>query len=202
MSFFQNTCKPKGIGGKIMVNMMNIGHSSMAKWGFTHIEIKNNSICLDISCGGGANVKRLLDKVPYGKVTGIDYSEISVIKSRKTNKAGIRNRRCEILQANVMDLPFGNDAFDLITAFETIYFWPDILEAFKQVHRVLKPNGTFMICNEVNGENPKDENWTKIIDGMKIYNSEQIRNALESVSFIDIKIAKNKKNWLCVICKK
>ena len=32
MSFFQNTCKPKGIGGKIMVNMMNIGHSSMAKW--------------------------------------------------------------------------------------------------------------------------------------------------------------------------
>ena len=101
-----------------------------------------------------------------------------------------------------MDLPFGNDVFDLITAFETIYFWPDILEAFKQVHRVLKPNGTFMICNEVNGENPKDENWTKIIDGMKIYNSEQIRNALESVSFIDIKIAKNKKNWLCVICKK
>ena len=202
MSFFQNTCKPKGIGGKIMVNMMNIGHSSMAKWGFTHVEIKNNSICLDIGCGGGANVKRLLDKVPYGKVTGIDYSKISVIKSEKTNKAGTRNRRCEILQANVMDLPFGNDVFDLITAFETIYFWPDILEAFKQVHRVLKPNGTFMICNEVNGENPKDENWTKIIDGMKIYNSEQIREALKSAGFIDIKIDKNEKNWLCVICKK
>ena len=170
--------------------------------GFTHIEIKNNSICLDIDCGGGANVKRLLDKVPYGKVTGIDYSEISVIKSEKTNKAGTRNRRCEILQANVMDLPFGNDVFDLITAFETIYFWLDILEAFKQVHRVLKPNGTFMICNEVSGENPKDENWTKIIDRMKIYNSEQIKKTLESAGFIDIKIDKNRKNWLCVICKK
>ena len=202
MSFFQNTCKPKGIGGKIMVNMMNIGHSSMAKWGFAHIEIKNNSICLDIGCGGGANVKRLLNKVPYGKVTGIDYSKISVIKSKKTNKIGIKNGRCEILQANVMDLPFGNDVFDLITAFETIYFWPDILEAFKQVHRILKPNGTFMICNEVNGENPKDENWTKIIDGMKIYNSEQIRKTLKSANFIDIKIDKNRKNWLCVICKK
>ena len=202
MSFFQNTCKPKGIGGKIMVNMMNIGHSSMAKWGFTHIEIKNNSICLDIGCGGGANVKRLLEKVPYGKVTGIDYSKISVIKSKKTNKVGIKNGRCEILQANVMDLPFGNDVFDLITAFETIYFWPDILEAFKQVYKILKPNGTFMICNEVNGENPKDENWTKIIDGMKIYNSEQIKKTLKSAGFIDIKIDKNRKNWLCVICKK
>lgn len=202
MSFFQNTCKPKRIGGKIMVNMMNIGHSSMAKWGFTHIDIKNNSICLDIGCGGGANVKRLLQRVPYGKVTGIDYSEVSVIKSEKTNKAGTRNRRCEILQANVMDLPFANDVFDSITAFETIYFWPDILEAFKQVHRVLKPNGTFMICNEVSGENPKDEKWVKIIDGMKIYNSEQIRKPLESAGFTDIKIDKNRKNWLCVICKK
>ena len=27
MSFFQNTCKPKGLGGSLMVNMMNIGHS-------------------------------------------------------------------------------------------------------------------------------------------------------------------------------
>lgn len=202
MSFFQNTCKPKGIGGKIMVNMMNIGHSSMAKWGFTHIEIKNDSICLDIGCGGGANVKRLLERVPYGKVTGIDYSKISVIKSEKKNKAGIKNRRCEILQANVMNLPFANDVFDLITAFETIYFWPDILEAFKQVHRVLKPNGTFMICNEASGENPKDEKWVKIIGGMKIYNSEQIRKPLESAGFTDIKIDKNEKNWLCVICKK
>ena len=117
MSFFQNTCKPKGIGGKIMVNMMNTGHSSMAEWGFTHIEIRNNYICLDIGCGGGANVKKLLAKTPYGKVTGIDYSEISVIKSQKINKAEIENRRCEILQGNVMKLPFGNETFDIITAF-------------------------------------------------------------------------------------
>ena len=163
MSFFQNTCKPKGIGGKIMVNMMNTGHSSMAEWGFTHIEIRNNYICLDIGCGGGANVKKLLAKTPYGKVTGIDYSEISVIKSQKINKAEIENRRCEILQGNVMKLPFGNETFDIITAFETIYFWPDINEAFKQVYRVLKGSGTFMICNESNGENSKEEKWTKII---------------------------------------
>ena len=157
MSFFQNTCKPKGIGGKIMVNMMNTGHSSMAEWGFTHIEIKNNYICLDIGCGGGANVKRLLAKTPYGKVTGIDYSEISVIKSQKINKEEIENKRCEILQGNVMKLPFGNETFDIITAFETIYFWPDINEAFKQVYRVLKGSGTFMICNESNGENSKED---------------------------------------------
>ena len=67
MSFFQNTCKPKGIGGKIIVNMMNTGHSSMAEWEFTHIEIRNNYTCLDIGCGGGANVKSYWQKFHTAK---------------------------------------------------------------------------------------------------------------------------------------
>ena len=46
MSFFQNTCKPEGIGGKIMVNMMNAGHSSMAEWGFTHIAVSYTHLTL------------------------------------------------------------------------------------------------------------------------------------------------------------
>ena len=33
MSFFENTRKPEGFGGKIMVAMMNVGHSAVAQWG-------------------------------------------------------------------------------------------------------------------------------------------------------------------------
>lgn len=201
MSFFQNTCKPKGIGGKIMVHMMNTGHSSMAEWGFTHMEIQSDDVCLDIGCGGGANVRKLLEKSPYGRVTGIDYSEISVEKTRKINKAGIENKRCEILQGDVMKLPFRDEIFDVITAFETIYFWPDICEAFKQVYKILKIGGTFMICNESNGENPRDEKWTNRIQGMKIYNSEQIKKFLEDAGFTDVKVDKTKKGWICVVVK-
>lgn len=35
MSFFENTRKPAGFGGKLMVVMMNLGHSPVARWGFT-----------------------------------------------------------------------------------------------------------------------------------------------------------------------
>lgn len=202
MSFFQNTCRPQGIGGKIMVHMMNTGHSSMAEWGFAHIKIQSEDVCLDIGCGGGANIRKLLEKSPYGRVVGIDYSEISVEKSRKINKAGIESKRCEILQGDVMQLPFRDKTFDVITAFETIYFWPDISEAFKKVYKILKIGGTFMICNESNGENPKDEKWTKIIQGMKIYNSEQIEKSLENAGFRDVKVDKTKKGWICVVVKK
>ena len=159
-----------------------------------------DGILADLGCGTG-ELTLMLTQAGYDMI-GIDYSEVSVIKSSKINKAEIENKHCEILQGNVMKLPFRKETFDIITAFETIYFWPDIHEAFKQVYRVLKVSGTFMICNESNGENSKEEKWTKIIQGMKIYNSEQIKKSLEDAGFTDIKIHKNKKGWLCVVCKK
>ena len=33
MSFFENTRKPTGFGGKVMVNMMNLFHAPLADWG-------------------------------------------------------------------------------------------------------------------------------------------------------------------------
>ena len=126
----------------------------------------------------GLTLKRLLGKSSNGHITGVDYSEVSVQKSKKLNRAAIQEGRCEVLQGNVMNLPFSENTFHLVTAFETIYFWPGIQVAFQQVYRVLKNGGTFLICNESNGKNTKDEKWTDIIHGMTIYTSEQIEKEL------------------------
>ena len=74
MSFFENTRKPVGLGGKIMVAMMNLGHSPVARWGLRFLELTLDAKVLDCGCGGGANIKRLLKKCPEGIVKGIDYS--------------------------------------------------------------------------------------------------------------------------------
>ncbi len=74
MSFFENTRKPEGFGGKIMVAMMNVGHSAVARWGLQFLNAAPDARVLDCGCGGGANIKRLLKKCPQGIVKGIDYS--------------------------------------------------------------------------------------------------------------------------------
>ena len=202
MSFFENTRKPVGFGGKIMVAMMNSGHGAMADWGFTHITIPADAAVLDAGCGGGANIKKLLDKCPKGTVKGIDYSEVSVEKSRKVNAKAIGLGRCEVLQASVADLPFDENSFDLVTAFETIYFWPGLADCFREVYRVTKPGGTFFICNESNGETNKDDKWVEKIGGMTIYNASQILTALNQAGFTDAKANKNSKGWICVTARK
>jgi len=202
MSFFENTRKPQGFGGKIMVAMMNSGHGAMADWGFEHITFPADAAVLDAGCGGGANIKKLLEKCPQGCVKGIDYSEVSVEKSRKVNAKAIAAGRCEVLQASVAQLPFADDTFDLVTAFETIYFWPGLVDCFREVYRVTKPGGTFFICNESNGETKKDDKWAEKIGGMTIYNAAQILTALHQAGFTDAKAHKNGKGWICVTARK
>ena len=67
MSFFENTRKPTGFGGKVMVNMMNLFHAPLADWGMKFLPLSSNAKVLDCGCGGGANMKRLLKKCPQGE---------------------------------------------------------------------------------------------------------------------------------------
>ncbi|MCD8249622.1 MAG: class I SAM-dependent methyltransferase [Lachnospiraceae bacterium] len=155
---------------------------------------------LEIGCGGGANAARLLARCPDGQVTGIDYSEASVEKSRDFNAEAITAGRCRIELANVQALPFADSSFDLATAFETIYFWPDLAEAFLQVFRVLKKGGQFFICNEVDGGNPADYEMEKKVSGLRIYKEQEIRELLEGAGFSRITVYRDgKKRWICFL---
>ena len=201
MSFFENTRKPVGFGGKIMVAMMNLGHSPVARWGLRFLELAPDARVLDCGCGGGANIKRLLKKCPQGIVRGVDYSAVSVEKARNLNRTAIQKGRCAVWQGSVEHIIFAKDWFDVVTAFETVYFWSDLPQCLREVRRVLKPGGTFLICNESNGDTDKDEKWTEIIGGMTIYKGSQLKAFLEQAGFQNIQIHK-RKNWLCVTAQK
>ena len=82
---------------------------------------------------------------------GVDYSVVSVEKSRKVNADAIAAGRCCVLEASVDALPFKDATFRMVTAFETVYFWPDIVKCFTEVKRVMEPGGKLLIVNEDDG---------------------------------------------------
>ena len=202
MSFFENTRKPAGLGGKVMVTMMNLGHRPLADWGFQFLHVDKSAVVLDCGCGGGANIRALLKRCPEGVVKGIDYSPVSVEKTRKLNEAATQAGRCAVMQGSVMDMLFAASQFDAVTAFETVYFWPDLPQGFREVFRVLKPGGTFLICNECGGDNAQDEKWTEKINGMTIYKDTELQDFLEQAGFHDIQIHKHPNGWLCVTAQR
>lgn len=201
-NFIKNTAYPSTtFWGRLMLAGMNHGHQKMALWCIeNHIKLSGNEDVLDIGCGGGQNIANFLKRT-NGKVHGIDYSPASVAKSLKKNKKAVTEKRSEIVQANVSAIPFENKTFDLVTAFETIYFWENIINDFKEVKRVLKPNGKFVVCNE-SSKMEGNERWTNILD-MNIYTAEEIVDTMQQAGFADIKSYKKENTQqICVIGKK
>ena len=90
------------------------------------------------------------------------------------------------MQGDVSALPFVDASFDLVSAFETVYFWPGPDRSFSEVFRVLRTGGVFMVVNEADGKNKADEKWTTIIDGMKIYGKEELERYLREAGFTRI----------------
>lgn len=201
--FISQTRKPEGILGKMMVNGMNSGHAKMADWGMSHLSKITPKEIVEIGCGGGRNAGALLEKYPDAKVTAIDYSNVSVAKATSYNQKMIDAGRCVVKQGDVSRLDLEEEAFDLATAFETIYFWPGLEKCFAEVAKVLKPGGVFMIVNESDGTDEVSLKYEKKIDGMKCYTGEIIEEALKTAGFKKTKtIHHNSKPWITVLAKK
>lgn len=201
--FVSQTRKPDGFLGKMMLSSMNSGHAKMADWGFSHLPDISPENAVDLGCGAGRNVGELLKRYPKAHVTGVDYSDLSVEKSKDYNKTMIEAERCEVVQGDVSDLKLPADAFDLATAFETIYFWPGLEKCFAQVAKVLKPGGYFMICNESDGTDATGLKFEKIIDGMKNHTAEEIEAALRAAGFSEVTSDHHpSKPWITVLAKK
>lgn len=186
MGFFDNMRKPKGKLGNIQLKSMNKEHTPVSLWGLKHLDISAQDTVLDIGCGGGMNINRMAKKA--GKVYGIDYSEESVKLSKEVNSREIDDGTVEVLEGNVASLPFEDETFDIVTAFETVYFWPDIEKCFGEVKRVLKPDGTFLIGMETNGsDNLIMRFWQHFID-MELYDDNEIRGFLKNNGYSDITV--------------
>lgn len=196
---FHNLKKPEGFWGRVILRQMNKRHSELSRWGMSHIEWQQEWNVLDIGCGGGANLAELMRRCPQGKAYGIDISQESVLFAQKKNKQYLSSR-CLIEQGTVDKLPYTDHMFDVVTAFETVYFWSNLPHAFMEVARVLRQNGYFLICCELN--DPAVKTWPNLIEGMIIRSRNELESILLQSGFISIACYKHEKGPLCIVARK
>jgi SAM-dependent methyltransferase len=199
---FRQCRKPIGRVGRVLLMQMNLTHSALTDWGLGHVDIGKSFTILDVGCGGGRTVQKLAAAASDGRVFGVDFSPESVAVSRKTNAAAIAENRVEILESSVAHLPFSDATFDLVTAVETHYYWPDLTANLGEILRVLKPGGRLVLIAEAY----KGSRFSLIYQvalkllGGKVLSRDEHRDVLTRAGFGEIDVDEQyKKSWLCAV---
>ncbi len=199
--YMNQTRKPNGFLGKMMLKGMNMGHAKLSDFGISTLPNREFFNIAELGCGGGRNIDALLNKYSKARIVGVDYSPLSVEKAKEFNKKNMS--RCEIRQGDVSKLDLPKNKFDLVTAFETIYFWPNIDKCFKNVFEILNDNGYFLIVNELEGEDKSSLKYEEMIEGLKVYKIVELECILKDAGFSEVVVNKAQgKHWFSIVAKK
>mgnify|MGYP000300689010 CR=1 FL=1 len=95
---------------------------------------------LDLGCGTGEMLKMILQADHHKKRYGIDLSEkmLAVARSKLPDQV-------KLLLGDSESLPFPDSSFDVVYCNDSFHHYPAPQNVLKEVHRVLKPGGTFLL---------------------------------------------------------
>jgi SAM-dependent methyltransferase len=194
--------KPDRWFGKIFARAMNKGHEHMTDWGLQHVTVGRGFNVLDVGCGGGRTIEKLVALAAEGKVYGVDYADGSIAVSREHNAALIEAGRVVIENASVSNLPFPENTFDVVTAVETQYYWPNLEGDMREILRVLKPGGMLVVIAEMYKGGKYDLlKWPVmwVLRSSHLGVNDQ-RDLFVKAGFANVEIfEEKKKGWICAI---
>lgn len=97
---------------------------------------------LDVGCGSGLLMERLLSRAARPPITGVDVSLEMLGLAR--DRIGDRAR---LVLADGAALPFPRGSFEVVATSSSLHHWPDPHAGLREIARVLRPGGTLVLTD-------------------------------------------------------
>ncbi len=149
-------------------------------------------------------IGKLAERYPEALIDGVDISAESVKATADNNPRIAAEGRLHVLKASVSDLPYDKGTFDLVTAVETYFFWPNPeLDIFSAAERLV-PGGVMMIASEAYPDPEFDEVNNRHSEeyGMKLLPNERLQDIMSGAGLRTEFFTVKEKNWVVFIGKK
>ncbi|NMC35838.1 class I SAM-dependent methyltransferase [Candidatus Beckwithbacteria bacterium] len=112
------------------------------QWVLSLLDLQKDDKVLEIGFGPGLNLQKI---ALTNKVWGVEISKTMLQIAQKKNKALIDSGKLQLQLAPAEQLPFVANFFDTVISVHVIYFWPDLEKVFREIRRILKPSGLFVL---------------------------------------------------------
>ena len=120
---------------------MERGHRPVGEQAIAKMRVNPEARVLDVGCGSGWATRLLADYASNGRVAGIDISDDMVELARESSQS---HANVDYEVASAEKLPFADNEFTHAFSMESLYYYRNVLQALKEIHRVLKPGGLFV----------------------------------------------------------
>lgn len=172
--------KPNGNIGIEVADNMNEHNIGMTINGVTSLNITTGDKVLELGHGNAAHVKIITENVDNIRYFGLEISELMKDEAIKLNEKLINSGQAEFKSYNGEEIPFPDNYFDKCFTVNTIYFWNNPTALLSEIHRVIKPGGTFSVVFALEKFMEKLP-FTKY--GFKLYSIEKFNEVINTTLF-------------------
>ena len=178
--------KPSGWFGSVFLRrLLNRMNMAVVESTLLRIELEPHHLVLEIGFGGGAALALVSKRLTTGVVTGVDFSPEMVREAECHLAHEIANGRLRVQLGDIAALPFASATFDRAFSINTIYFWPNTLQGFEEIRRVLKPGGLAVIALR-SRENMERVSFTQ--HGFRLFSPQEVPPIMQQAGFTDVKL--------------
>lgn len=131
---------------------------------------------LDVGCGPGSITIELAEMV--GSAVGIDAADAAIEHARSAAAAGTTHVRFEV--ADVYDLPFDDQSFDVVYAHQVLQHLGDPVSALVEARRVLAPGGLIAVRDADYGTMVHSPHDDRIDHWLELYHALTRRHGSEA----------------------
>jgi arsenite methyltransferase len=139
---------------------------------------------LDVGCGSGWLARLLAERVPEGRVVGVDLSDEMI---RRARRRLVDTENAMFVVGAADEIPWDANFFTHAISIESAYYWPDPPRGLKEIHRVLREAGSLWIVINYYRDNPYCHQWGPIFKTpAHLHSAEEWKTMLCDAGFIDV----------------
>lgn len=102
---------------------------------------------MDLGCGPGYLITVVARAFPQLRIVGVDVSR-EMVQLAARNLAGVGlGKRVEFRQGHAEHIPLDDGSVDFVLSTLSLHHWRDPPKAFREIYRVLKPGGEFLVVD-------------------------------------------------------